>query len=260
VVNIADRRSVRQPLQGNRKPSIFVAVLSVTGRVHYTTAIAFARAMASSMMPECPWKFGVHIEPGQRPADYARNRVVERFIKETDSDWLVMIDEDEVVPENFWQMCAVNDADIVAGITPVWVGTMDPESSLRVNNYGVDDKGRCFNLPAPADEVQQPYRVPIVGTGCIAIRRRVFAPRPHGLGLNPFYFTYSEDRKVLAGEDINFSVEANKAGFSLCVHPQVRFDHAKEVPLWQIESYYRARKAMEDSGKQTTDEQRISIG
>jgi len=247
-------------LQPDRKPSIFLAVLSVSGRVHYSTAMAFARAMASSMLSDCPWRFGVHIEAGKRGADYARNCVVKSFLKESDADWLVMIDEDEVVPENFWQLCTVTDADIVSGLTPVWVGGMDPETNLRVNNYGVDAKGRCYNLPMPDESVKQPYRVPIVGTGCIAIRRRVFAPKPHGLGSSPFYFAFDEDRKVRAGEDINFSVDANKAGFNLAVHPQVRFDHVKEIPLWHVEKYYQARKTMEVSGKQTTDEQRLSIG
>ena len=260
VVNIADKRSVRVSLQPDRKPAVFVAVPTVSGRIHFTIGITFGRSMASSMLPECPFRFGVHVEPGKRAVDYARNCIVKTFMEKTDSDWLVMIDEDQMVPENFWKLCTVTDADIVSAVTPVWVGNMDPEASLRVNSYGINDKGECFNLPMPDDKVQQPYRVPVVGTGCIAIRRRVFAPRPHGLGLAPFHFTYADDMKVRAGEDINFGVEANRAGFVVCVHPQVRFDHEKTVPLWQIERYYQARKAMEAAGKQTTDEQRVSVG
>lgn len=260
IVNIAEKRSQRESIQPNRKTGIFVAVLSLTGRIHFTIGMAFGRAMASSAVAECPFRFTIHVEPGKRGADYARNSIVKTFIEDSDADWLIMIDEDEVVPENFWQLCTVSDSDIVSGLTPVWVGNMDPEVMLRVNNYGVDSEGRCYNLPVPADDVKLPYRVPIVGTGCIAIRRRVFAPKPHGLGVNPFYFMHEEDRKVKSGEDINFSVEANRLGFVLCVHPLIRFDHVKEVPLWQVEAYYHARKKMEDSGKQATDEQRISIG
>ena len=260
VVNIAERRSIRDALQPNRKPSVFLAVLAVDGWVHYTTAIAFGRAMASSMVAECPFHFSIHVEAGKKSTDYARNSIVKTFLEETDADWLVMIDDDEVVPENFWKLCTVRDADIVSGLTPVWVANMDPETMLRVNNYGVDNDGRCYNLPTPDPSVVSPYRVPVVGTGCIAIRRRVFSPHPHGLGDSPFYFTYAEDRKVEAGEDINFSVNANKAGFVLAVHPEVRFDHVKEISLWQVERYYQARKALEDKGKATTDEQRVSIG
>jgi hypothetical protein len=137
---------------------------------------------------------------------------------------------------------------------------MDPETMLRVNNYAVDAEHRCYNLPMPDESVQQPYRVPIVGTGAIAIRRRVLAPKPHGVGDAPFYFTRMDDQKVRGGEDINFSVDCNRAGFTLAVHPGVRFDHMKSLPLGQIERYYQARKAMEIAGKQPSELQRLSIG
>jgi hypothetical protein len=260
IVNIAEKRSQRSALQPDRKPIIFVAVLCVSGRVNFTIAMMFARAMASSMIAECPFRFIVHMEPGKKGADYARNAVVKTFLEDTDADWLIMVDEDQVVPDNFWQLCTVNDADIVSGLTPVWVGNMDPEAMFRVNNYGVDDQGQCYNLPIPDESVKQPYRVPVVGTGCIAIRRRVFAPQPHGLGPHPFYFTFMEDRKVKAGEDVNFGVDANRAGFIVAVHPQVRFDHVKNIALWQVEQYCKARLEMEKAGKMTTDQQRLSIG
>lgn len=260
IVNIAERRSKRQALHPGRKPSIFIAVPTVTGKVNFSIAMMFGRVMASSMMEECPWKFAIHIEAARRGADYARNCIVKTFLEDSDSDWLVMIDDDEIVPDNFWQLCTVSDADIISGLTPVWVCNMDPETMLRVNNYGLDAKHQCYNLPMPDDSVTAPYRVPICGTGCIAIRRRVFSPKPHGLGLTPFFFTHMEDRKVMAGEDINFSVAANAKGFVLAVHPQVRFDHVKEIPLWQVEQYYQARKKMESEGRQTTDQQRLSIG
>lgn len=260
VVNIAQKRSVRESLQPGRKTGIFVAVPTVSGKVHFTIPITFARLMASNGLDECPFQFSVHIEPGKRPTDYSRNSIVKTFLEESDADWLVMIDDDQVVPENFWQLCTVTDADVVAGITPVWVGNMDPETMWRVNNYGVDNEGRCYNLPAPPPEVKAPYRVPVVGTGCIAIRRRVFAPAPHGVGDTPFYFTHQKDRKVMGGEDVNFSVECNRAGFTLAVNPSVWFDHMKEIPLMQVEQYYQARRAMEIAGKAPSETQRLSIG
>jgi hypothetical protein len=260
IVNIAERRSIREALESQRKTGVFLAVPTLSGQLNWTIAMLYGRAMASSATQECPYRFTIHVEPGVRGIDYARNCIVKRFLEESDADWLIMIDDDQLVPENFWQLCTVKDADVVSALIPVWVGNMDPEAMLRVNNYGVDAKNHCYNLPIPGDEVQQPYRVPIVGTGAIAIRRRVFAPRPHGVGDAPFYFTFADNRKVRGGEDINFSVECNRSGFVLAVHPQVRFDHTKALPLWQLEAWYRARRALEIAGKQTTDEQRMSIG
>jgi hypothetical protein len=260
IVNIAEKRVLRTALQPGRKQGVFLAVPTVDGNIHFTIGIMFARAMASNAIEACPYHFIAHVEPGKKGIDFARNSIVRTFMEQSDADWLVMIDQDQGVPENFWQLCAVTDADVVSGLTPVWVGNKEPETMLRVNNYGINEKGQCYNLDTPAKDVKQPYRVPVTGTGCIAIRRRVFAPKPHGLGLSPFYFTYEEDRKVRAGEDINFGVNVNRAGFNLCVHPGVRFDHAKLVPLWQVEQYYDARKKMEDAGKTLTQEQRLSIG
>lgn len=260
VVNIATRRALRDHLHPGRKPTIFIAVPTLSGRVNFSIAMLFARAMASSNIPECPFHFTVHMEAGKRGIDYARNCIVRTFMRDTDADWLMMIDDDQVVPEDFWKLCTVRDADVVSAVTPVWVCSMDPETMLRVNNYGVDAQQRCYNLPMPPDDATQPYRVPILGTGCIAIRRRVFAPKPAGIGETPFHFTYMDDGKVRAGEDINFSVACNLAGFTLAVHPAVRFDHTKELALWQIEEYYRARHKMESEGRTTTDAQRVSIG
>lgn len=260
IVNIAEWRQRHNALQPNRKPGVFIAVPSTTGNVNFTIAMMFGRAMASSAVAECPFRFTVHMEIGKRGIDYVRNCIVRTFLHDSDADWLLMIDDDQVVPENFWQLCAVRDADVVGALIPVWVGNMDPETMLRVNNYSVDAEQRCYNLPMPDESVKQPYRVPIVGTGAIAIHRRVFAPKPNGVGDTPFYFTYQDDRKVRGGEDINFSVDCNRLGMVLAVHPGVRFDHMKNLPLGQIEQYYQARKAMELAGKQPSEAQRLSIG
>lgn len=260
IVNIAEARSRRDALQPNRKTGVFIAIPTVSGSVNFSIAMLFARAMASSRLAECPFDFTVHIEAGKRGIDYARNCIVQTFLQDSNADWLYMIDDDQVVPENFWELCAVRDADVVSALCPVWVCNMDPEAMLRVNNYGVDAQHRCYNLPIPGDEVKQPYRVPVVGTGAIAIRRRVFAPKPHGVGNVPFFFTHEPSRKVQAGEDVNFSVECNKAGLVLAAHPGVRFDHVKELGLWQVDAYYKARHAMEIAGKSLSDEQRVSIG
>lgn len=259
IVNIADRRSQRASIQPRRKESILLAVPTESGYVDFTIAVTFGRAMGSNAVAQCPFRFEIYPEPGKRGIDYARNCIVKYFLNETDCDWLYMIDADERVPENFWELCTVINADIVSGVVPVWVANGPHEAMLRVNNYGVDDKGRCFNLDIEPN-MKSPYRVPVLGTGAIAIRRRVFAPEPYGLGDHPFVFTRSEDGKVLAGEDVNFSVRAQKAGFVLTVHPNVVFDHVKSLPIGQIDTYFHARHKMLTEGKILSEEQRLSLG
>jgi hypothetical protein len=259
IVNIANYRSRREALQPDRKPIVFLATPTLSGNVNFSIALAFSRALASNSLAECPFQFIVHFEVGKRPADYARNCIVRAFL-DSDADWLYMIDEDQVVPDNFWHLLTIRDADVIAGLCPVWVGNMDPEAMLRINAYGVDDQARCFNLPNPPADMTQPYRIPVAGTGAIAIRRRVFSQKPKGVGDAPFYFTYLDDRKVRGGEDVNFSVDCQRAGFMVAAHPGVRFDHMKTLPLAQIGAYYEARSKMEREGRQLSGKQVLSIG
>ena len=69
------------------------------------------------------------------------------------------------------------------------------------------------------------------------------------LGDRPFKFTYTDEGRVIAGEDVNFSVSAQRAGFRIAVHPGVRFGHMKELDLSQIEDYERASHEFRNSGK-----------
>src|SRR5262245_48093500 len=119
IVNIAEYRSRRDPLTSGRKTGVLVAIPSVSGKVNFTIAMMFARASASSQLPECPFNFTLHMEIGKRGIDYARNCIVRTFLNETDAEWLLMIDDDQMVPENFWQLCTIRDADVVSGLCPV---------------------------------------------------------------------------------------------------------------------------------------------
>ncbi len=69
VVNIAQARSVRTALQPKRKPGVFIAVPTVSQKVNYSLAMTFGRSMASSMLPECPFNFSIHIENGKKCID-----------------------------------------------------------------------------------------------------------------------------------------------------------------------------------------------
>ena len=251
VIPDAGPPPVFEPTPANRVKTFF-AVPTVSGRVNWSIAHQMGRMMAYNADPSCPLAFTTYIMVGQRPVEYARNMIVREFLK-TDCHWLMMVDEDQVMPENFWELLRV-PTDIVSGKTYCWVGNGYLPGRLRVNQYGLDEKSQCFNV-TPPEGVNMPYQVPVVGTGCIAIRRRVLET----LGDKVFKFTYTDESKVIAGEDVNFCVAAQRAGYRVSVHPGVRFGHVKEVDLGQIEEYGNAYHEFKNSGRQHTQADMLSI-
>lgn len=246
-----------------KKIGVFVAVPALSGSVDVSIATQFQRMGANSVDPRCPWYFMTQIVRGQRPIEWVRNQISEYFVHETECEWLVMIDEDQIMPDNWWNMLAVRDADIVSGTTYCWVGNDYAAGRLRVNQYDLkisnrgmpDEKAECYNIEPP-DTKGQPYQALIVGTGCIAIRRKVF----HRLGCAPFKFTQYWNGRYRGAEDINFSIAARKAGFKIAVHPGVVFGHVKPLDLRQISEYVAARLLMEKEGRTHRVDDMLSLG
>lgn len=246
-----------------KKMRVFVAVPSLSGSVNASIASQFHRMGQNNLDTRCPFFFATQIVTGQRPVEFVRNRISEFFMHETDAEWLVMIDEDQIVPDNWWMLMTVNDADIVVGTTYCWVGNGYKEGRLRVNQYSLkvselgtpNEKAECYNIEPPQTN-GQPYRIDIAGTGCIAIRRRVF----HKLGCAPWHFTQYWDGRYRGAEDINFCVAARKAGFVIAAHPQVVFGHVKTLDLVQVSEYVAARLLMDQEGRKHQVDDMLSLG
>lgn len=249
--------------QVKEKMRVLISVPSVTGNVHASIAQLWHKTGLNNLDSRCPFYFMTQIVTGQRPIEYARNQISEFFMHETDAQWLVMIDEDQVVPDNWWELMTVGDADIVVGTTYCWVGNGYKEGRLRINQYGLkvsnqgtpQEKAECFNI-SPPDTNGKPYRIDIAGTGCIAIRRKVF----YKLGCAPWKFTRYWNGRFRGAEDINFCVEARKAGFVIAAHPGVVFGHIKQMDLVQVSEYVAARLAMEKEGRTHKVDDMLSLG
>jgi len=238
-----------------RKLSVFFCALTASGSLHWSFAHQFGIMMANSSDPKCPFLFTTHVLAGVRPVEYARNMLVETFLEQTRCDWLIMVDEDQVVPDNFWHLLLVQGVDIVSGLTYCWVGNNYAAGRLRVNQYSVTPGNECFNLFPPQD-LEKPYEVPIVGTGCLALRRYVLEKLPP----NPFYFTREASGKIRGSEDINFSILARKNGFKIAVHPGVRFGHYKSVDLAQVGEFVEADAEFRAAGAPHRVENILSVG
>lgn len=269
IENKPQLKAVMKTFKPEDKTRVLVAVLSLDGNVNWTIAHEFGRMMANSPDPRCPYNFSTHVKTGVRPVEYARNLVTELFMHEGEWEILLMIDHDQLMPQNWHGLFTVGGADIVSGLTYCWVGNQFAAGRLRVNQYGVDDKMECFNIQPPPTN-GKPYEAPIVGTGCIAIRRNVFeklgcgredcdqhndAKRP-----DPWYFTQKPLGRYRGSEDINFCVDARRNGFKIAVHPGVVFGHMKSVELSQIAEMIGAQSKMKAEGKTPTIEQMKSLG
>src|SRR5688572_31160772 len=100
---------------------VMFACPSEDGRVGWSIAQAMANMMWNNADDRCPFVFEPHVVPGIRPIQYARNVIRDRFLS-TKHEWLVMVDDDQVMPENWWHLLGVNGADVVSGTTYVWMG------------------------------------------------------------------------------------------------------------------------------------------
>lgn len=253
------------PAPSNQKVGVMVRVPAGDGDVNWTIAHQFAVMGVNNRDPACPLVFDCQVLPGVKPIEYARNIMLEQFLA-SPCQWLVMWDADQMVPDNWWQLLTVPEADVVSARIPVWVDNNYAQGRVRLNQYGLVkregvDFPECFNLfpgrmVGMETEPDKPYRVPIVGTGGIAIRRHVV----EALGANLFHFTHKANGSIMGGEDINFSQLCNMHGFAIYVHPGVRFDHVKAVPLGRVEEYATARGAFERAGGLHTPEDVLSIG
>ncbi len=236
------------------KIGVLIAVPSLSGDIRWTIGNMFAQAQQLNQHEEHPYSYSHMVLSGCYPTDFARNNIVEFFLKSPQFSWLYMVDADQEVPENWPALLFVNDAHVVSGKTACWVPNGYKEGRLRPNQYSLDEFARCFNITEPNTN-GMPYRVPIVGTGCLAIRKEVFAKIPSP----PFRFVYDQTGRIRAGEDINFSVACQRAGFVVAVHPAVKFGHVKKVDLAQLDEYAEARHEFLQSGREHTPAAMLSV-
>ena len=249
------KKAVPAPKLINGKIGVLLAVPTFDGYVRWSIAHQFGASGLFNSDPSCPFLFQTLVQVGTTPVEYSRNLIVDHFMDKTECTWLYMWDSDQEVPDNWPALLMLRDsARVLSATTFCWVGNQYAAGRLRLNQYSLDEKGQCFNI-APASK-DRPYFVPVVGTGCIAIHREVFDK----IGRNPFEMTRYPSQRVKAGEDINFSIKAQRAGFQILVHPGVIFDHVKEVPLKQIGETISAVIHAKENNLQPTQEQMLSIG
>jgi len=185
-------------------------------------------------------RFDAQILPlkGRRPVTVARNQLIKDFLESPlfqKCEYLLMIDSDMSGPPNLLELALFNKPIIGALTFMVKEGRIVP---LALKRQG---RGYSNITPLAANELVE---VDATGTGCLMIRRDVFAL------LEKPYFEYLLDDEGLVqmGNDFYFCMKAKRAEIPIHVHTGYVTAHDQTVDIADLyfaqlkEEKERARK------------------
>ena len=182
----------------------------------------------------------------------SRTEIVKAFLRDSDAEWLWMIDTDMVFEgDALSRLMAVADKDerpIVGGLCFTGhPGQTKLGHTLYVMENDEDGRPMFSKADLPLDAIKEGGLVQVDATGAafLLVHRSVFvrmaADHPHGFGtqkngdLNPFPWFY--EGYVAGGhqygEDIAFCMRARHLGYPIYIHTGIRVGHIKpcEVDL-----------------------------
>jgi hypothetical protein len=202
------------------KPQVLFGVLSTyerEGWIHPTILSYF-----------CDYPFltgtGLRVVPihNFKPAAAGRN-VFCKQAKDTNCDWVCMIDNDMAIPGNLLDAVtnAPEDADIICPQFYMW---NQQELTLTL----------CWGIDTISDgkaQFQPGYHeLTKCGTGVIFIRRKVFEAMQYPY----FEYVWNADNGVYGTEDIAFCTKAVKLGFKIYGTTEVRVGHYHSVEIGSL--------------------------
>lgn len=187
-------------------------------------------------------KFKFHITSiGKVFTALARERIAEAAI-ESGMDWLIMVDDDMLGPQNLFELLYRHKKDICA---PLAFSRYAPHKPVIYRIHSGFDTHR--KQPYYINHVVYDYpretlvECDAVGFGAVLIRCDVLRALP-----KPWFMTTSG-----AGEDIHFCHSATKAGFKCFMDTSVKLTHLGP-PLHVTEAVYDSaqnQKAISAEGK-----------
>lgn len=156
------------------------------------------------------------------PAAAGRN-VFGRNFKDTDADWLCMIDNDMALPINL--LDTVKDAPADAGIVVPSFYLWDQTASKLVLCWGMDNEP--VKTTPTAKFGPGFHALSKCGTGVIFIKPAVLRAMPYPY----FKYLYNEDQGMAGTEDIQFCLSALASGFKIYGNASVTIGHYHSVEL-----------------------------
>ena len=202
--------------------------------------------------PKCPYRFTTGLLGNYKPADYARNVIVEAFLEDASASRLWFIDSDMIPAPNSPQLLWHKKYDIVAAPYPFWGrrnAEWEPDASWGI--YDFSDDRRSFKQKSPLDEGL--VHNDAAGTGMMIISRRVLED-PRMIVENRSY--QKMDRSVVSlkpsdarpffqngykangafewTEDLEFCYRARNLDYSVVVDHGVKCGHIKQVDVLHV--------------------------
>lgn len=178
-----------------------------------------------------------------------RNELARAFLDDTDSDWLLILDADEVLDTpTFDKLIAAAhhlERPVVAGLYFAALdrgGLIPMPSPTLFYDYG--DGFAAIN-DYPADSV---IEVDAAGTGCLLVHRSVFeairAKASEHEGPNWCWFNDGPINGHWVGEDMIFCRRIKEAGFPIHAHTGATLPHRKR--FWLTEQHHTVLRSPGD--------------
>lgn len=179
------------------------------------------------------------------PIEEVRNGMVERLLNDEKATHLLMLDSDVIPPRNVVDLLLECDSLLAAAIVPIYM------QGKIVTNIIKDEH---FMEEWPLDK--GPFIVKGVGTGCVLLHRDAFNR------IKWPWFKHSEGKKdtTQIGEDIYFSIEANKVGLRYKVHPKAICGHIKKIDLLDLinfENNIRENQCKQEYSSKTLETSKV---
>lgn len=171
--------------------------------LNHMTNYCFVDMMSQKVRHVFPY---VIMESGSAIAEI-RNSLVRKALKDPDTSHILFVDDDQIFPANTIHKLLSSGKDIVGA------NIVRKEANPRTNARDLNGKDCVWTLPHSTGIQEVDY----VGTGLMLISRKAL----EAIG-DPWFFY---DIKNGVGEDVNFCMNARKAGFNIYID----HDLSKEV-------------------------------
>ena len=173
-----------------------------------------------------------------------RNKIVRSFLDDTDSEWLLFIDDDETFDPNLvGRMVESADADKRPILSALIMADRGPGMGLRIGPACTLFHEDKFVVP-PFIPAEQHWEVATAGTGCLLIHRRVLEQMGEAHADDAFpWFKHGQRNDPDTGEpgemaeDYVFSLRAAALGFPIVVDTTIELGHIKNRTLTTADFY-----------------------